>query len=256
MQKIVFRYVSIAIFFIILIPSFFVIGQPIDNQEHKTEFKSLKFSNNIFPFPKNLKRGDLLFYDLNPILTLFEPTIDGYSNDHVMMYIGENSFGRPHFIESIDYTSIDLNHHINGVQVTPWIMIYLISKHDTITIGKVAANQCQKEHAIDFAISKIGDHYQWAWPDNWRYESWHANPAITNTSNAFYEKYYSPEDPYINQWTCAELVWAAYINQGIQLDYHPFSRPDPDYENQEYHFVGTHHLRHSENISLVDPLWN
>lgn len=205
------------------------------------------------PFPTNLEVGDILFFDIKPFVTFFEPNISGFSNDHVVMYLGVDYLGRNMFVESIDYTSLDLNLPWNGVQKTAWWIFLLYADLRTITIGKVHATDGQKEGAKWFALSRLGEHYQWAWPNDWRYESWHANPVLTDTNNPFYEKYYYPNDPYSNQWTCAELVWAAYLHQGIELGSEAYQ--DPDYNNETFFYVGIDTIKNSDNITMVSPLW-
>lgn len=56
-----------------------------------------------------------------------------------------------------------------------------------------------KADAIQFALDQIGKPYDWDW--------------LTKHS-----------DHDASSWYCSELVWAAYINQGIDLEYYP----DPD----------------------------
>jgi uncharacterized protein YycO len=156
----------------------------------------------------------------------------------------------------MDYTSLDLNMRINGVQKTPWWFFFFYVDISTITIGKVNATNDQKQQAIRFALSRLGDRYQWAWHDDRRYESWHANPVLTDQHNPFYDKYYYPDDSYFNQWTCAELVWAAYLHQGIELDSEPFRYSDPDYNNETFFYVGNDEISNSDNITIVPPIWN
>ncbi len=235
-------------------------GQHPFDVQLQTQTNSIKQNHrrqiqNTFSFPNNLEKGDLLFYDLRPFISLFEPTNPGFADDHVIMYTGRNSIGRHIFIEATDYTSIDLDLAINGVQKTPWIIIYCIANPRTLTIAKVHADQNQKQQAINFTLSNLGEHYQWAWPNNWRYESWHANPDITNTSNPFYDKYYYPDDPCVDQWTCSELVWAAYLHQGIQIDSTPITDPDPDFNNESFFYVGTTDILNSTNVTTCKPVW-
>ncbi len=210
-----------------------------------------------FFFPTNLEVGDLLFFDIKPFLALYVHihNITGFSNDHVIMYLGTDEKGSHVFIESNDYTSLDLNLRINGVQTTKWWVFLLYVYFQSITIGKVHATNDQKQHAIQFAMSHRGDRYQWGWSNDSKYESWHANPVITDPQNPYYEQYYYPDDPYFNQWTCAELVWAAYLHQEIELDSNPVAYPDPDFNNQTFFYVGNNDLRHSENITIVSPIW-
>ncbi len=224
---------------------------------YQNSIKTVRFSrnNHIIPFPKNIEIGDLLFFDIKPFVTLFTHNRSGFSNDHVMMYIGVDQLGRNIFIESNDYTFFDLNNHRNGVQKTAWWIFLLYVDCSTITIGKVNASDDQKQQAIQFALNHSGDYYQYAWPNDYRYESWHANPVLSNPNNPFYEKYYYPNDLFSNQWTCTELIWAAYLHQGIELDGVPLPFPDPHYNNETFFFVSTDNLKKTDYITMITPLW-
>ena len=225
----------------------------IPTHQKSIELIQLQKLTPSIPFPTNLEVGDILFFDIKPFITLFEHNISGFSNDHVIMYLGTDYPSINMFVESIDYTSLDLNLPWNGVQKTAWWIFLLYADLRTITIGKVHASDDQKQQAKQFALSHIGEHYQWSWQDDWRYESWHANPVLTDQSNPFYEKYYYPNDPYSNQWTCAELAWAAYLHQGIELGSEPYH--DPDYNNETFFYVGPDTIKNSDNITMVSPLW-
>ncbi|MCK4349054.1 MAG: hypothetical protein KAW47_10595 [Thermoplasmatales archaeon] len=190
----------------------------------------------------NLELGDILFMNIKPeIVDLFNITF----NVHMAMYVGNNKF-----IESADYSisnKENMNIHLpnsallkNGVQFSPKTWMKLV--YENFTIGKVTtATPNQKQDAVDFAISQQDKPYQWY------YESYHANPNITDLTNPFYEKYNYSEDPYIDYWYCSELVWASYLQQSIELDSMPNCidyNPTPPPEC--FYWVGVDDLYHTD----------
>lgn len=255
--------IFVLIIFLILSPSMITFSKQIKlipyNKLpiHKNSITPVRLpmNNYIFPFPKNIEVGDLLFFDVKSFISLFVHTVSGFSNDHVIMYIGLDSLGRKMFVESNDYTFFDLNCPINGVQKTPWWVFLLYVNCSTITLGKVNASDDQKLQAIQFVLNHIGDHYQWGWQDDRKYESWHTNPVLSDPNNPFYDKYYYPDDLFYNQWTCAELVWAAYLHQGIELDGKPYRSPDPLCNNETFFYVSTNDLKITDYMTMVSPLW-
>lgn len=197
--------------------------------------------------PSSLQLGDLFFFDVKQsIRNLFHlpPEIEGFSNDHVAMYIGGHRF-----IESIDYSFFGAFDYLDGVQITPWWVFALFVDYSTITIGKVNASFVEKIHAICFALKQLNEPYQYAWMNFTPYHSWHANPDLTNPANPFYEKYNYPDDPYVDYWTCAEFVWASYLHQGINLDSTAYPHLDST-DGQYYYYVGPDDILNSENITL------
>jgi len=191
--------------------------------------------------PIRLKIGDLIFFDIKPIIRILlhmPPEIKGDSNDHVAMYIGKNRF-----IESTDYSLSSNIKSLNGVQITPWWVFKLYVDLSTLKIGKVKASPIQKLNAIIFTFRQLQEPYQYAWTNYEPYHSWFANPDIKNPSNPYYDKYYYPDDPYINHWTCSELIWAAYLNQGIELDSTPYT------EDGEHYYVGPDDVRNSYYVT-------
>jgi len=158
--------------------------------------------------------GDIIFMEVrNFWQELFDlPSNDGEHNDHVAMYIGLNRF-----IESNDYTAWE-GGYLDGVQISPWWWMNVV--FCDFTVGRVdSATTNQKLEAVAFSLSQIGETYQHSYPNYEPYHSWHANPDIDDPGSP----YYYPDDPYINYWYCTEIVWAAYLHQGINTD----STPEP-----------------------------
>ena len=200
-------------------------------------------------FTSDLEPGDILFMDVRSFwLNIFPYAhIKGYSNDHCALYIGKPlSFNW--FVESSNYTILSIIDYLDGVQISPkwWLDIFFTN----YTYAKVnPATKNQKQQAIDFAIGQIPEPYQDGWVNLPSYDSWHANPDLTDPQNPYYEKYYFPNDPYIDYWTCAELVWAAYLQQEVEIDSTPYLEYD-SIEEDYFYYVGTNDIRNSENVTI------
>jgi len=140
--------------------------------------------------PPDLQVGDLLFVEGE----WWVPDVSGW--DHVAMYYGENRF-----IEAVDYPGA----HV--VTVTPLAFYYLWA--DEIAYGTVTtASPQQRLAAVGFARGRLSRPYQDP------YECWWANADPDD-----------PTDPHSDDWYGAELIWAAYYNQGIDIDAHPGPEP-------------------------------
>ena len=214
-------------------------------------FTIARSNQEIKHFTSDLEPGDILFMDVRPIWLKFFPYshINGYSNDHCALYVGK-PFGFKWFVESSNYSIIGIIKYIDGVQLSPMLWLNIIFTN--FTYAKVnSATDNQKQQAIKFSIKQIPEPYQVGWASLTSYDSWHANPDLTDPMNPFYEKYYYPDDPYIDYWTCAELVWAAYLHQGIELDSTPNLIYDP-IEEDYFYYVGTNDIRNSENVTMYE----
>jgi len=99
--------------------------------------------------------------------------------DHTAIYVGNNQF-----IEAVPD---------EGVWVTNLDVYATWAKNIRYAYLKTASGS-QKQRAVAFAYSQLGKAYH-----------------VTNSR---------PKDPNPNSpsWSCSELVWAAYYNQGIDLD--------------------------------------
>jgi hypothetical protein len=159
-------------------------------------------SNNL-KVPSYLEIGDLLFCDIDQDFINFIQSIGfkipyvyivpGMFNDHVAMYIGNDMF-----IEAITYHSNSENGKLYGVVTSSIGLIKLWSKN--IKYAKIVdASVEQKQKAVEWALTQLGQPYQS------KYINKNYNP-------------YDNKDLYSNEWYCTELIWAAYKNQGIDLD--------------------------------------
>lgn len=67
-----------------------------------------------------------------------------------------------------------------------------------------SATSTQKTDAVDFCLDQLGKDYNWV--------------AILNSSNPSGILYQCQSSSNSSSWYCSELVWAAYYNQGINLN--------------------------------------
>ena len=127
-----------------------------------------------------LEVGDLVFCEL-----AFYNLDPGW--DHVAMYIGDNSV--------IEAT-------LGGDGVVRYNTLSNMSSYmKAMCFGSVAtANTSQQQAAVEFARSQIGKPYQYL--DL-------LQPGINRLKDP---------DTNASAWYCSELVWAAYYNQGINID--------------------------------------
>lgn len=154
---------------------------------------------------------------------------DGVINDHAAIYMGRDykppSFNSDLFDQydweyysrtegvwfisalatnvcynTIDYF-IDVPDYDDKITTRSWEYRY---GHVVDNFGQDAI-QPIKDSAADWAVGKRGDEYQVVFEDGWIK---HADYKI-------------PQSLYPNsyKWYCMELVWAAYINEGIDIDF-------------------------------------
>jgi len=113
--------------------------------------------------------------------------VPGPYNEHGVLYVGNNKFieaGSPKGVYERNYS-------------------YFYSRAKNLAFMRVkSANVCQKQAAIDWAYDRIGADYQ-SILTPWLLLKI-ANPDFPN--------------PTANKWYCMELPWAAYYNQGIDID--------------------------------------
>lgn len=181
--------------------------------------------------------GDLVFCEIWDYLVKWFGAFEVKSGfEHIAMYYGKY-FGIDWVIEAT-YLPIP------EVRLTPLLLLRLYSK---VYYGQVnVANEAIRQKAIDFAENQLGQPYQHLGiipkDDPFR---WHAN--------------YNPEDPvdpYSDSWYCAELVWASYYNQGIDLDtVYPENRENNYLEDYGYlRFVSPKNIFENENVTIFNIL--
>ncbi len=139
--------------------------------------------SNVLTVPSYLKKGDLLFCDIN---SDFISELDrfniiyhkpysryGYSNDHVAMYIGDNMF-----IESSPYHWDEDKQSWIGIVTTHIGLLNLWGNNFTYGVLNNVTDE-ERSNAINWALEKLGE-------------------------------------PYSNLY-CGELVYESYKNQDIDL---------------------------------------
>ena len=141
----------------ILLFSSFLISLSSTSASNNTH-SVLAYSTNLSM--RALKKGDLVFCDVKPIISRISTNIGkgrlqstgGYSDDHVLMYIGNNKF-----IESCPYFYNPLKSDWIGVIITP--LIILKTWATNFTYGRVDTTQENKNDAISWAKTQLGKPY-------------------------------------------------------------------------------------------------
>ena len=145
--------------------------------------------NHLCEVPAYIQSGDILLMDCRDDSGIQQRWfIPGLHNDHAVMYIGNNSFvsasGK------------------KGVHITNYTTLQ--SVYTNFAFANVtSANLSQKQRAVDFALNRLGAIYQ-----NFFWPPWFGR-KIANPYRIH---------PTANMWYCMELPWAAYYNQGIDID--------------------------------------
>jgi uncharacterized protein YycO len=121
--------------------------------------------------------------------------------DHCGIYIGHNEF-----IHASGYLQCIAKQNISLFEQLDCEIVY----------GKVkTSNDTQRINAINFAEGQIGKPY--------------------NTRHSKHSRFDS------ESWYCSELVWAAYLNQGIDIDRNGWNFP---------HYVGTLEICWDDDIEM------
>ena len=110
--------------------------------------------------PSFLRIGDILFCDVKTSMMNYAKELNylplyffpGYSNDHCMMYIGNNKF-----IESCPYYFQSDTNQYTGVVITPYELIFLWATN--ITFGTVNTSQQIRNGAVEWAKHQLGSPY-------------------------------------------------------------------------------------------------
>lgn len=146
--------------------------------------------------PASVKKGDIIFMDLKPGVSEKKSHLLGTSNDHCAMYLGHDYSDGNQFVES-DHDGV---HEASYSKFQQY--------YENFTFYEVAtASDTQKDDAVEWALASPpnGDPYQY-----------------------WYHGMRKCEDPdalllTARKWYCSELVWAAYYNQGIDIDYNDWT---------------------------------
>ncbi len=150
----------------------------------------IKNLNVAIRVPECVEVGDLMLLDAR-----FDESnkwkVPGLYNEHGGIYVGNNTLvdACPH-------------HDPDGVYAYDYSAFYS-SQKNFVFLRVITANMSQRHAAAAWAMSKIGSSYQYFFSPPW----FGLKIADTNLSFPTADKFY-----------CMELLWAAYYNQGIDID--------------------------------------
>ena len=174
--------------------------------------------SNILSAPDYLRKGDLLFCDYDPEfesiiesfnIEIHHPTISyGPHNDHVAMYIGNDLF-----IEACPYFYDEKQGCWVGVVITHMATFNLWAENITFGLLSNVTDE-QRDAAVSWAMDQLGQPYQ--------------DGIFPNTADPD-----DKEDEKADHWYCAELIWAAYLNQGVDLNTYFIVSPDSLLEDED-----------------------
>ncbi len=178
---------SVVVMILLISPTLFPTGRSSSCSPNPDIINTKDISDNaqILTVPEEVEIGDMMLVDLT--LDQSNPwKLPGLYNEHSAIYIGNN-------------TLIEANgvvRYRNYTQFSQWCKNYAFIRVKT-------ANESQRRAAAEWAKSKIGYPYQVFFDFPW------FGIKIANTSRKI---------PTANEIYCVELLWAAYYNQGIDID--------------------------------------
>ena len=167
--------------------------------------------------PNYVKKGDIIFMDAKSDVVGTQWLRPGHSNDHSAMYMGR------------DYRNGNYFRHASSGGVGNTTLEQYCLWCENFTLWYVNnANESQREYAINFSESQLGEKYQYFF----------GSPKHQNTSE---NKEFGTKDNNPNgtkntshRWYCNELVWASYYNcngeigDGIDIDVNNWESRTPD----------------------------
>lgn len=172
-----------------------------DKNHNIVSINEIFFHNNtetyvIHKLPSYLQKGDIILMDLHEDNIW---NIDGYSNDHAGLYMGQDFRDGSYIIHAsgygVSYTTYDLYH-------------YHFCNFTFFRVNN--ANESQRNKAIEWAVNHLGYKYQYFFPESLYRGMWEFGLKCEDTTNT--------EVKTADRFYCMELVWAAYYNQGIDID--------------------------------------
>jgi uncharacterized protein YycO len=146
------------------------------------------FEYNKITVPDCVEIGDLMLLDMHTDESN-QWKVPGLYNEHSAIYIGNN-------------TLVNSGSMSNGVYAFDYSVFYQDQKN-FVFLRVRTANESQRHAAAAWAINQIGKPYQYFFRPPW------FGLKIANTSLPF---------PTADKFYCMELIWAAYYNQGIDID--------------------------------------
>ncbi len=155
------------------------------------------FPTTVDQVPASVHKGDIIFMDIKPGVGEKKSYLKGTSNDHCALYLGHDYLDGNQFVEA-SHSGVGT---ISYSTLKDW--------YENFTFYEVAtASDTQKAAAVQWAMGSPP-----SGEDNYQY--WFHGMRKCN-------------DPYgwpitSNLWYCSELVWAAYYNQGFDIDYNDWT---------------------------------
>jgi len=144
--------------------------------------------------PSYLQVGDLVFFD-----STFPPgrwNVRGF--DHVAMYMGNDEFIG---------TMPNLVTHVAEINISNYSNFFVLHCVHPTFARVVNVTAVQRQNAVTWALSRIGDLYQ----------TWDPRKCADPNASLITA----------DQWYCSEIVWAAYYHQGIDIDQNGWKRDFP-----------------------------
>lgn len=192
--------IIIIVTLLLVINPFIIYSQSI---ESKTENDSETKIDINFAVPAYARRGDIVMTDLKNHDS--EWAIPGNCNDHGGIYLGHDYKDGTYFIHSAGPNGVGYYTYDEYRSWAENFTFFYVSKVNNTQIG----------NAISWGIDRIGLKYQHFFPPFFIPTQWYrcmmelglkcadVNDKSVKTSNRFY---------------CMEYIWAAYYNQGIDID--------------------------------------
>jgi hypothetical protein len=164
-----------------------------------------------------IKPGDIL-YDKD---ACYSDLLGIFTIGHVGMYVGEfETEGTVYSEQTIESRRKGVNHF----DISTWDY----PNRDNVYLLRVDTTQQIRDRTVDFVINqmKARKPYDWHW----------------------WQKSADPNSP---SWYCSELVWAAYYNQGVDLEHHsweeqqigyetPYVSPAEIFEDEDTYIISCH----------------
>ena len=148
-------------------------------------------------YPPDFQVDDLVFFD-----STFRPgrwNVPGL--DHVAIYLGNDTFV---------CTGHSKQTGTFGVNIMSYDSLFTSGMLINPRYARVINATAEQRHAAtEWALSRIGDLYQ----------TWDPRKCADPNSRMITA----------NQWYCSEIVWAAYYNQGIDIDKNGWKRDFPSF---------------------------
>jgi len=160
----------------------------------------------INPVPSYVQRGDIVLMDMKGHVILW--SIPGYSNDHAAIYLGHEFRDGSYFIHA----------SVRGVTYITYDMCHLVFEHFTFYYVN-NANNSQIEDAIHWAVEQLGAKYQYFFPEKLYRGMMELGLKCEDPNNSEVET--------ADRIYCTELAWAAYYNQGIDIDQNGWEEVKP-----------------------------